>query len=579
MSKMKTALYNWDRFYANKSAMVTGGTGFLGQELLSRLLSLNALKRIYVLVRGQSDDAAQQRLDKLRSDSQVLSMAHVDDDTWRRVVAVRGDITQRDLGINVEQRQRIASECLVFFHVAATTNFQAPLGEALSTNVGGATAMLELAHEAQLYRRRCRRQNGQQNEQENDDEVSLVHVSTAYVNAPRCWPADDRPRVVFERSYDVAVDAGRRRRLAFDADALRVARRLVDEPESALNMLKESDPDCNFMFGGRRLRGAPRTPHAVVAAGSASGMHGAREFDERVCEAAGYPNTYTLTKAIAERTVSVRAKKLGVPVAVVRPSVVIGIGDPAHQHCGWYPSFGGPGLFLLHTVLGLRRVLHARRGNVLDLVPVDQVNNVVVAAPVALAVDASGQAKTSPPPHRVFHATQTCSGGTPSSPSPSPSSPLYVPIDKVFDHAVDLWNELPKEKREHVAPFHMVAPLWLFRLLAFLFHIVPALLLDLSKLPSNVAAGRQYFFTVRRARHIDRAMEASGWFSTRRWSFDNAQARHLLDNSTSESPLFNRAALFVEQLDWRHYIRRCIVSLDQYAAELRRIKEAKKKRT
>lgn len=50
-------------YYANKTIFVTGGTGYLGKALISKLLrSCPRLKKIYVLVRPKNRKSAKQRL-------------------------------------------------------------------------------------------------------------------------------------------------------------------------------------------------------------------------------------------------------------------------------------------------------------------------------------------------------------------------------------------------------------------------------------------------------------------------------------------------------------------------------------
>jgi fatty acyl-CoA reductase len=90
----------------------------------------------------------------------------------------------------------------------------------------------------------------------------------------------------------------------------------------------------------------------------------------------GHPNTYTLTKSIAEHLLL--ARRGNVPLAIVRPSIISA--SRQHPFPGWIDSTSGFGAFVLLIGLGhLRAVVghpHAR----LDLVPVDEVAASILAA-------------------------------------------------------------------------------------------------------------------------------------------------------------------------------------------------------
>ena len=54
------------KFYAGRSVFVTGGTGFVGKQILEKLLrSCPAIERIYILVRPKRKKTVQERLEEI----------------------------------------------------------------------------------------------------------------------------------------------------------------------------------------------------------------------------------------------------------------------------------------------------------------------------------------------------------------------------------------------------------------------------------------------------------------------------------------------------------------------------------
>jgi nucleoside-diphosphate-sugar epimerase len=127
--------------------LLTGATGFLGMEVLARLLERSD-REVLCLVRAEDREAAERRLDD------VLAKLYSDGSGHRaRVRALTGDLTG---GLDVPD-----GEFDVVCHCAASISFDLPLDEAREINVEGTRAMLALARAVGARR--------------------FVHVSTAYV--------------------------------------------------------------------------------------------------------------------------------------------------------------------------------------------------------------------------------------------------------------------------------------------------------------------------------------------------------------------------------------------------------------
>ena len=109
------------------AVLLTGATGFVGREILSRFLERDD-RPVFALVRADNDDDAAGRLP-----------AH------DRLTVVAGDIEQRDLGLSDETREHLHRRVTTVLHCAASVSFDMPLEESRRVNVEGTLRMLELA--------------------------------------------------------------------------------------------------------------------------------------------------------------------------------------------------------------------------------------------------------------------------------------------------------------------------------------------------------------------------------------------------------------------------------------------------
>jgi len=138
---------------------MTGATGFLGMEVLARLLE-GGDRDVVCLVRAADGPAAEARMDA------VLETLWTDPSPYRgRVRALAGDLTAPGLGLDVVERTSLAEEVGAVLHCAASISFDLPLEEARLINVEGTREMIGFAREAKALGRLER----------------FLHVSTAYV--------------------------------------------------------------------------------------------------------------------------------------------------------------------------------------------------------------------------------------------------------------------------------------------------------------------------------------------------------------------------------------------------------------
>jgi long-chain acyl-CoA synthetase len=141
---------------SRRVVFLTGATGFLGMEVLVRLLERPDTE-VRALVRADDREGAEARLDD------VLATLWHDPAPYReRVRAVPGELTSPGLGIEDGERAALAAELHAVLHCAASISFSLPLEDARAINVDGTRRVIDLAREATGLER-------------------FLHVSTAYV--------------------------------------------------------------------------------------------------------------------------------------------------------------------------------------------------------------------------------------------------------------------------------------------------------------------------------------------------------------------------------------------------------------
>jgi NAD(P)-dependent dehydrogenase (short-subunit alcohol dehydrogenase family) len=109
---------------------VTGGTGFLGQNLIDRLLKRKGT--VYVLVRSASKGKFEKLKTRWGADA-------------KRVIAVTGDIGKKNLGVAPAKRKNLTGKINHFFHLAAVYDIKADAASQELANIGGTTHAIELA--------------------------------------------------------------------------------------------------------------------------------------------------------------------------------------------------------------------------------------------------------------------------------------------------------------------------------------------------------------------------------------------------------------------------------------------------
>ena len=119
--------------------LITGGTGFIGHNLIEELLQQKKNATIYVLVRKES----KQKLE---------SMKKKWGDNAKRVVPLTGDLTRSMLGVPAKKRRELEGKIDHVFHLAAVYDLMADAESQIRVNVEGTQNVVNLATDIKAKR-------------------------------------------------------------------------------------------------------------------------------------------------------------------------------------------------------------------------------------------------------------------------------------------------------------------------------------------------------------------------------------------------------------------------------------------
>jgi long-chain acyl-CoA synthetase len=357
-----------------KHIMLIGVTGFIGKVwLVNTLMDLPAIGRIYLLIRRQKSNPAQRRFEKLVEDSPVFDplFARYGAGLGRfladRLEVIEGDASKPDLGLAPDAGELLRKKLDLVINSSGLTDFNPDLRDALLTNVDAALNIVNFVRQS--------------------DHAGLLHLSTCYVAGTRDGRVTERIRP----NYTPAGVPG------FDAER---------EWHSLRALIQKAEQTVETAEIGETLR-----RQALQKEHAAKDLHGAalenqvrknrvRWLRNYLTEAGtnralelGWPNTYTLTKGLAESLIAKYGA--GLAIAIVRPAIVeTSVGKP---FLGWNEGINTSASlsYLLGTYF---RQLPTNERKRLDVIPVDSIcrgMTLIAAAIIERRNDAVYQLATS----------------------------------------------------------------------------------------------------------------------------------------------------------------------------------------
>jgi len=346
-----------------KNILLIGATGFIGKVWLANLLTeLPEIGRIYLLIRSNRSATSLARFQRVVEESPVFEpLARFHGDKFaaflrEKIEVVDGDVTKPELGLAPDVAQKIKRSIHLIVNSSGLTDFNPDLRDALAMNVRATNCVLN-------FLTQC-------------DHGALLHLSTSYVVGRRDGRVfEELPRnytPIASPGFDAAEECARLEALIHETEARAESPEVTEEIR---RMAKEKEHAAKDLQGAalenQVRKNRFRWLRQVL---TEAGMRRANEL--------GWPNTYTLTKSLAESLIrNFLDESPNAAIAVVRPAIVeSSIEKP---FLGWNEGINTSASlsYLLGTFF---RQLPSNANKCLDLIPVDLVSRGMTLIAAAL---------------------------------------------------------------------------------------------------------------------------------------------------------------------------------------------------
>jgi len=172
--------------------LLTGGTGFVGQEILWQAAHDDAIDEMVVLIRPKTvrdretgkveEFSAQQRGERLLSQ---LWLETPEQRAKFRFIA--GDVEEPDLGVSPEEKATLAGTLTHVIHCAASVSFDAPYEQSFRANVTGSKNALRFSFGLQ--------------ESQGSPFVAHLAIETSYIHGRQVRKTAREDEIVFPRNF------------------------------------------------------------------------------------------------------------------------------------------------------------------------------------------------------------------------------------------------------------------------------------------------------------------------------------------------------------------------------------------
>ncbi len=332
-----------------KRLMLIGVTGFIGKVWLANTLTdLPEIGKLYLLIRRQKSNPAQQRFEKMIEDSPVFDPLfekygdRLGTFLAEKIEVVEGDVSQPGLGLEPETLARLQRDLDLVVNSSGLTDFNPDLRDALAVNVDSAYHLVEFIR--------------------GSEHAALLHLSTCYVAGQRDGRVGERLRPNYTPAGVADFDAEKEWYALHELVESAEARSEGAEVTAELTQQALGKEHAAKGLSGQALENQIRKNRIrwLKTYLTDAGIKRAKEL--------GWPNTYTYTKSLAESLIAKHGN--GLPIAVVRPAIVeTSVCKPFR---GWNEGINTSASlsYLLGTAF---RQLPSNERKRLDIIPVDSV--------------------------------------------------------------------------------------------------------------------------------------------------------------------------------------------------------------
>jgi HAD superfamily hydrolase (TIGR01490 family) len=328
---------------AGKKIVMTGVTGFIGEQLLWKILTELPDSTPSVLVRRKGSASARDRMIAVVK-KPIFTEVREAAGGAAELLDSRVEVLEGDLP-NVPE---LPTDLDIVVHCAGDVSFDPPIDQAFTTNVIGTKALLGRMLEA------VTNETGELRKVPH-----YVHISTAYTAGRRRGAIPEAPHV-HDIDYDSEAAAGIAMRELIEAES-RTSAQLAKLRKEA----EREHRQAGFLTTAADTE--RRRMNWVEAELVKAGTERARSL--------GWTDVYTFTKALGERVVADVGR--GVHVSIVRPAIVES--SWLHPYPGWIEGFKMAEPLILAYGRGELPEFPATPEAVVDIVPCDHVVNAILA--------------------------------------------------------------------------------------------------------------------------------------------------------------------------------------------------------
>ncbi|XP_050358279.1 fatty acyl-CoA reductase wat-like [Nymphalis io] len=264
-----------------------------------------------------------------------------------------------------------------------------------------------------------------------------------------------------------------------------------------------------------------------------------------------WPNTYCLTKAVAEEAVRIHAE--GMPVCIVRPSIVISTYEEPVR--GWTDSVYGPMGLVIGIGTGVIRTMYMDLNKVADMVPVDLTVNAIIASTYHTANSFKENQTSDIPVYNFVSGSQN-----------------PITWGQFIEYNRKYGLQTPTMKAVWYYGLNPTNSYYMFQIYNFFLHYLPALLIDVYCALTGKRRAMLKFYS-----KVTKIAKILFYFSTQDWQFsDEGVQRMWARTSPSDQTVF---PFHFGDMSWDYMAETFILGLRVYLVkdDLSTLPEARKK--